>query len=214
MKSYPDSYHMWAAEGMAVIYDEENEYEDVNQAFRVKCEMRVLKTAAGANRIYIALLRLSSNFGYRFSREGHLSIMIEGEEWSASLLSNPFPYAASIDYTISLSRPFDSEKNDYSDTELPGLLDLTATNDHTSSAAIEEYCFNGPPIMVSAKPTFSDQPYKFRLSAIKKINPAHIDDKNHTSNVQWERLILGQDLRKQNEADLFAGIDVEGKLTE
>ena len=38
MKSYPDSYHMWTAEGIAVIYDEENEYEDVNQAFRVKCE--------------------------------------------------------------------------------------------------------------------------------------------------------------------------------
>ena len=41
---------------------------------------------------------------------------------------------------------------------------------------------------VSAKPTFSDQPYKFRLSAIKKINPAHIDDKNYTSNVQWSDL--------------------------
>ena len=42
--------------------------------------MRVLKTAAGVNRIYIALLRLPSNFGYHFSRGGHLSIMIEGEE--------------------------------------------------------------------------------------------------------------------------------------
>ena len=113
-----------------------------------------------------------------------------------------------------MSRPFDSEKNNYSDTELTGLLDLTAINNHTSSAAIEEYYFNKPPIIVSAKPTFSDQPYKFRLSASKYINPAHIDDKNHTSNVQWERLILRQDLRRQNEADLFAGIDVGDKLTE
>lgn len=60
----------------------------------------------------------------------------------------------------------------------------------------------------------SDVPYKFKLAAIKTLNPANQEDQNHTHNPRWQRLILGQDLRTTSRVNIFEGIDVQAKLQE
>ena len=67
--TYANSNECWTAEGMSIIDQEENEIQDVKDAQIRECQLRVLKVIPGGDRVYIGLLRLPSNFEYRFSTD-------------------------------------------------------------------------------------------------------------------------------------------------
>lgn len=208
--TYANSDECWTTEGMSIIYREENDLQDIKDSLCRECQLRVMRLEFGADRMYMGLLRLPSNFEYRFSSEDSFIINIGAEEWAATILPRPFPYASSIDYTITLNRPF--EDNAWSGLELKSVFDLTNSADILRQD-IESFCFNGKATIVTVRPVLSDVPSKLRLAAIKTLNPAHEGDKNHVHNSRWQRLILGQDLRIDKVYNLFQGIDVKGNLT-
>ena len=112
------------------------------------------------------------------------------EQWRASILPSPFPYASSIDYTIALYRHHNKADNEYSALVLESVYDLSNA-DSASPADLEAFCFNGKFHKVKVIPIISDKTYKFRLAAVKTLNPAHKEDKDHVHNPQWETLIIG-----------------------
>lgn len=209
--TYANSNDCWTAEGMSIIIQEENDIQDAKDAQGRECKLRVLKVTPGGDRLYIGLLRLPDGFEYRFSADDAFLVDLGDEKaWSASILPKPFPFASSLDYTIALKRPLDDNK-EYSKFEIESVFDLSGAV-ATSPPDIEEFYFNGNFTKVKVVPVLSDKPYKFRMAAIKTLNPAHQEDKRHVHNPRWETLILGQDLRTKTTCDLFEGIDVAAQL--
>lgn len=49
---------------MSIIYQQENEIQDVKDGQIRGCQLRVLRVNPGGDRVYIGLLRLPSNFEY------------------------------------------------------------------------------------------------------------------------------------------------------
>lgn len=56
--TYANSNDCWTAEGMSIIYQEENDIQDAKDAQGRECKLRVLKVTPGGERLYIGLLRL------------------------------------------------------------------------------------------------------------------------------------------------------------
>ena len=121
--TYANSNDCWTAEGMSIIYQEENDIQDAKDAQGRECKLRVLKVTPGGERLYIGLLRLPDGFEYRFSADDAFEVRLgDDKPWSASILPRPFPHASSLDYTIALKRPFVDEK-EYSKFELESVFD-------------------------------------------------------------------------------------------
>ena len=118
-----------------------------------------------------------------------------------------------MDYSIQLNRPFDREKGEWSTFELKPVLDL-ATSGEKQQLEIEKQCVLGHYINVRVMPVLSDIPAKFKLAAVRKLNPAHVGDKNHVSNIGWQQILLGQDLRTVRKANVFSGINIKACLQE
>ena len=217
--TYGTSEECWVTEGMSLIYQEENEIARIKAAQYRDCQLRVLQTVVGADLVYLALLRLSDDFDYRFSTDDAFVIKFsDKEEWAASIQSIPFPYASSLDHSIVLKRPIRKDDRGtlgFSTYQLdPNCVFLLKTPPHIRADDLEVFCHRGPFIKVNVVPIMSPVPYRFRLAAIKTLNSAHIDDKNHTHNGRWERLLLGQDLRATEYGNVFEGVDIEAKLKE
>lgn len=171
---------------MSIIHQQENELEDVKKSQLRDAQLRVLKTTPGADHVYIGLLRLPTNCEYRFSAKDSFMIQFPTEEWSATILPKPFPYAYSVDYTIALNRPWKKDSQELSDLKLESVFDLT-DSEKTLPARLEQFCFHAPPTVVTLK-------------------PANQGDKNHIHNPRWQRFIIGQDLRTTSRVNIFEGI--------
>ena len=170
--TYANSNECWTAEGMSIIYQEENEIQDAKDAQIRECQLRVMKATPGGDRMYIALLRLPSGFEHRFSAgDSFLVDFGEDKKWSATILPEIFPFTSSIDYTIALNRPLLDNK-EYSNLVIESVFDLPSAID-ASSDDVEAFCFNGNFTKVKVIPILSDKAYKFRLAAIKTLNPTH-----------------------------------------
>lgn len=136
--TYTDSRECWTIEGMSIIYQQENELEDVKKAGLREAQLRVLKTTPGADRVYIGLLRLPTDYEYRFSAEDSFMVQFPTEEWAATILPKPFPYAHSVDYTVALNRPFKKESQQWSDLKMETVFDLTDP-ENTSREKLEHF---------------------------------------------------------------------------
>lgn len=115
-----------------------------------------------------------------------------------------------MDYSGFLNGPFDEEKRG-SDLVLESPLDLTIVKD-TSVAASEHYCCNRAASVAQVAPVFLDISSKFRVPAIKELNPTHEGDKSRVYNPQWQRLIFGRDLHTKTVGNLLTGINVKARL--
>ena len=65
--------------GASIIIREELDIDNIQTSYSVECQLRVLQTAAGGNRVYLGLLRLPDTYIHRFSTEDSFLVEI-GEE--------------------------------------------------------------------------------------------------------------------------------------
>ena len=216
-KTYPNHQELWTVEGMSVIYQEEQEIREVREAQRLDCQLRLMRSNPGGDRVYPSLLRLSDDYNHRFSAEDSFLVMIGQEEWHATILPKPFPLGHSVDYFIALKRlrvKIDGVES-WSTFAFPRevVFDLSDPRG-LDEEILEEFCRYGESFNCKVIPLISDVPYKFRLAAIKTLNPAHEGEKNHKSNDRWGAILLGQDVRAHSTSDIFRGMDWQAKLTE
>ena len=183
----------------------ENATEDVTDCCARKCQLRVLKITPGGERVYINFLRLPHNFEYRFSAEFFFKIHIGKKQWSATILPKPYFYADSINDTVSLNRPFDEKKVE------PVGIGNRFWFDHQQKRIWGRHrtiSFNGTANIIHVVFVFSDIFSKFRLAAIKKLNPAYKKNKNYIHNPRWQRFIFRQNFRTNFFGNFFDGINL------
>ena len=210
-RTYRNVQECWTIEGLSMIQAHESQRQLADNVSHLRCELRVLATTAGNARDYLGLLRLPDHFEYHFSSDDHFEIIIKDENWTAHILPIPFLYASTIDISVTLHRPLTPEGWSVLNIEhVLEMADLPYDPDHR---VIQDFCHNGPYNTVMVRPIMNDKPQKYRIAAVKRLNPAHIGENGYEHNDSWTDLILGQDLRIQGPTfDIFDGADIYATL--
>ena len=169
-----------------------------------------MRTSAGGDNEYLALLRIPDGFEYRLKPNNRLKLEYQNEIWKVIVLDRPFLYSSTIDATLALYRPIYDDS--WSETQFENIFDLSTHGPNTHKKIISDFCFSSPLNKVAVRPVYHDKPDKFKLSAIRILNNVYSADKHHKTNLRFTNIILGQDLRTQETIDVFRGRDIHVML--
>ncbi|KAL8768847.1 MAG: hypothetical protein Q9209_005028 [Squamulea sp. 1 TL-2023] len=202
---YKNNQEMCFIEAFSALNRYDVEQQKLRECIHQPVQMRLLTCGAAGVNQYIALFRLPPDFALRIGVDDAFMVLVEGEEWFAKPLQNPFPAGEAHDIHATLYRGR-TEDRQFSAIVLDHAFDLSRSDVLDDYKQISYHCSRGPAREVYIKPLLSDTPMKKTLWAIRTMNTAHHDEKWYREghNEKWAWVIMGQDLRAYGHINIFA----------
>jgi len=208
--TYHDDHECWLCEDVDVVQVNEVQKIIVFESQALNCKLHVLITTTDDNQKYLDFIRLSKCFEYQFKVENHFKIQIEIKIWTATIVFTSFIFTSTTNITIALHHLHID--NEWSTLKLKSTLDLWFMLKKTNHERIQEYCFKNSLIIVQVNAVRSDTTFKIQLTAIKKLNSAHINKKKLIHNLKWRDILIDQDLHTKKEINIFKDNDIKAKF--
>jgi len=176
------------------------------------CKLHALITFARTNKKYVNLLHLFNCFNYQFNLKNHFEVQINDDKWTAIILVKSFIFFNMTDVSVTFHCFL--IKTDWSSIKLKSTFNFHKHKRQNDDKQVLQYCLFDTSNVISVHLIMSDKLNRIKITTIRILNSAHIDEKYYEYNNHFCDTILSQNLRIKFTSILFEDLNLSTTLAE
>ncbi len=210
--TYHDDKKCWLIKDFSRLQSMKTQRALITKTQTLLCELRALITFMKTDKKYVDLLHLFNCFNYQFNLKNHFEVQINNDKWTVIILVKSFIFFNMIDVSVALHHSL--IKIDWSLIELKLTFNLREHERQNDDKQVLQYCFFNALKVISVHLIMSDKLDKIKITTIRILNSAHINEKYYEYNDHFRDIILSQNLCIKFTSILFKDLNISTTFAE